>query len=45
MLPAVLLVILAVAVLGGDDGSGCSGHDGEWMTTIAGHCARLVPSR
>jgi hypothetical protein len=46
MLPAVLLVFFAVAVLGGGDaGPPCMGHDEEWMSTIAGHCARLVPGR
>ena len=44
MLPAVLLVLLALAVLGGGGGSGiCSGHVGQRVTTLGGQCALLVP--
>jgi hypothetical protein len=45
-LPAVLLVVFLVALIGGSSDSGvCSGHDGQRVTTLGGRCALLVPGR
>jgi hypothetical protein len=44
LLPALLLVVFLVALTGEKPGNtACAGFQDQWVTTLDGHCVRLVP--